>query len=601
MKYTNNYQMKNIGWLICAVFLFSFTACQKLDQQPEDTATGNAVFNTENGLALYANSFYDVLPTGNDLIRGDEMSDYGARSQVPDFLRAGAYGPQQSTGWDWDKLRNLNFFIANCNSPEISEPVKNNYIGLAKFFRAWFYFDKVKRFGNVPWISKPFNIDDPALFNGRDDRTLVMDSILADLNYACENISTTSDATRSLITKDVAYAFKSRVCLFEGTFRKYQTSYGLSGSANEWLEEAATAAETVIQGNQFSLNLAAGEDLSYRQLFISDAPVSQEIMLSAVMSASLNVLNDANWWWTSSTYGARLSLIRTFVNTYLNIDGTPFTDNPAYTTMTFMDEVKGRDKRLQQTIRMGDYKRVNGTKTEPAPPVFSYTYTGYQPIKWTVDDTYYDGGTRNTNSISIIRYAEVLLNYAEAKAELKTLSTSDWNKTIGALRRRAGIAGNTSSLPTQVDPYLQQNYFPEINDPILLEVRRERGIELALEGFRFYDIVRWHKGDLMEMTWNGFYVPTLNVPIDLNEDGVLDVCFYQQEPAERIKGVTYINVSSTISGGTNPQQLKNGTSGELTWLSNIPRIWEEKYYLYPIPRKEYLLNPNLGQNPGWEE
>ena len=601
-KHLNINQMNVAKWLFFIALLGVFTSCQKLDQQPEDTATGEAVFNSENGLALYANSFYDILPAANDIHRGDQMSDYGARSQVPDFLRAGAYGSRQSDGWeDWKDLRNVNFFIANCTSPLLSAEVKNNYIGLARFFRAWFYFDKVKRFGDVPWISKPFAIDDPGLFNGRDSRTVVMDSILADLNYACENITATNDPTRSLITKDVAYAFKSRVCLFEGTFRKYHVAYNLGGSANQWLQEAATAAEVVMQGGRFSLNTAGGEDLSYRQLFTSDAPVVQEIMLSAVMNASLNVLNDANWWWTSATYGARLSFIRTFVNTYLNIDGTPFTNKAGYATMTFTEEVKGRDKRLQQTIRMGDYKRLNGGKPEPAPPVFSYTYTGYQPIKWTVDNTSYDGGTRNTNSISMIRYAEVLLNYAEAKAELGSLSATDWNNTIGALRRRAGITGNTSSLPTQIDPYLQQNYFKEISDPILLEIRRERGIELALEGFRFYDIVRWHKGELMDMPWNGFYVPTLNTPLDLNEDGILDVCFFQQEPAQRIQGVTYVNVSPVISGGVNPQQLKNNTSGELTWLNNISRHWEEKHYLYPIPQKEYLLNPNIGQNPGWEE
>ena len=117
--------------------------------------------------------------------------------------------------------------------------------------------------------------------------------------------------------------------------------------------------------------------------------------------------NDANWWWTSATYGARVSLIRTFVNTYLNIDGTPFTDKPGYQTLTFMEEVKGRDKRLQQTIRMGNYTRTNGGAVEAAPPVFSYTYTGYMPIKWSLDDTYYDGGTRNINSISLMRYAEI--------------------------------------------------------------------------------------------------------------------------------------------------------------------------------------------------
>jgi hypothetical protein len=578
-----------------------FAGCEKLDQEPQASVTRDAVFGSEAGLQLYANSFYDGLPSANDIHRGDEMADYAARTQVPNFLNNGTFSARQSTGWDWSQLRNINFFIANNTNPAVPEATRRNYLGIARFFRAWFYFEKVKRFGDVPWINKPFDISDPNLYNGRDSRTLVMDSVLADLNYACANITTPADNSRSLITRQAAFAFKSRVCLFEGTFRKYHTRYNLGGTANQWLTEAASAANTVMTSGGFSLNTAGGPTLAYRQLFTSQAPVASEIILAAVADPALNIFNDANWWWTSATYGARVSLIRTFVNTYLNENGTPFTSRPGYQTLPFAQEVKGRDKRLQQTIRMGDYKRLNGGTPEAAPPVFSYTYTGYQPIKWTVDDTYPDGGTRNTNSISMIRYAEVLLNYAEAKAELGTLTDADWVRTIGALRQRAGITGNTSSKPTTVDPYLQTNYFPAISDPVLLEVRRERGIELALEGFRFYDLVRWHRGELMEMTWNGFYVPALNQPLDLNEDGKLDVAFYTTLPANRPAGVTYINVAPTTSGGgPNPQRLTNGTSGEITWLTTSPRKWDEKYYLYPIPENDRLINPELGQNPGWE-
>ena len=127
-----------------------------------------------------------------------------------------------------------------------------NYIGLARFFRAWFYFDKVKRFGDVPWINKAMEVDDPDLYAARDSRTLVMDSVLADLDFACEHITLTSDQTSSLITKYVAQAFKSRVCLFEGTFRKYHTEYGLKESANAWLNEAVKAAEDVIANSGFN-------------------------------------------------------------------------------------------------------------------------------------------------------------------------------------------------------------------------------------------------------------------------------------------------------------------------------------------------------------
>jgi hypothetical protein len=586
---------------------FFLVGCSELEQVPESTASKAAVFGSEKGLELYANSFYtpltgpdfSILPTANSIIRADEMADFSARTQVPDFLREGAYGPRQSSGWDWRALRNINYFIANVPNPAIAPDVQRHYIGLARFFRALFYFDKVKRFGDVPWINKPQDISDPTLYNGRDSRAMVMDSVLADLDFATQNIRTTSDNSRSLITKSVAYGFKSRVCLFEGTFRKYRTSYNLGSTADKWLNEAVNAADKVIKEGGFSLNEAGGTDKSYRQLFINKTPVSNEIMLSAVVDATLSVYNDANWWWTSATYGSRVSLIRTFVNTYLNIDGTPFTDKPGYQTMTFMDEVKNRDKRLQQTIRMGNYTRINGGAVEPGPPVFSYTYTGYMPIKWSLDDTYYDGGTRNDNSISIMRYAEILLNYAEAKTELGTLTNDDWAKTVGALRKRAGITSGLTTKPAVVDPYLKANYFPDIADPVLLEVRRERGIELALEGFRFYDIVRWNRGPLMDQVWNGFYVPALDKPLDLNEDGKNDVVFYKTKPATQLPGITYVNVAETVNGVANPQRLKNDTSGELTWLSNIPRKWDEKYYLYPIPENDRLLNPKIGQNPGW--
>jgi hypothetical protein len=596
--------MKNIFWFIVPVLIVMAGCSKKLNQEPESTATKSAVFGSEKGLSLYVNSFYDILPSANTIVRADEMCDYAARSGVPDFLTANGFGPAQSGGWDWGQLRNVNYFIENCTSPNVPDNVKKNYIALARFFRAWFYFDKVKRFGNVPWYNKAMDVNDPDLYKGRDARTLVMDSVLEDLNFACANITQT-DNSRSLITKNVAYAFKSRVCLFEGTFRKYHDvpnglAQGLGNTAAKWLTEAATAAQEVMDKGGFSLNTNGGNTQSYRQLFISKTPVVSEVILSNVCDATLSILNDANWYWTSATYGARLSFTRTFVNTYLKTDGTPFTSTAGYQTMPFAQEVKNRDKRLQQTIRMGDYKRINGGTSEPGPPVFSYTYTGYQPIKWCLDDTYYDGGTRNDNSISIIRYAEVLLNYAEAKAELGTLTDADWAKTIGALRGRAGITGGLTTKPAVADDYLKTNYFPAITDPALLEIRRERGIELAWEGLRFYDLVRWRLGELLTKPWNGFYVPAIDQPIDLNEDGKLDVCFVKTTPASPVAGVTYINVGPTLStGAPNPQRLSNDTYGELTWLNNINRVWQDKKYLYPIPQNDLNVNAALGQNVGW--
>ncbi len=587
---------KQYLWFVVLGLLLA--GCE-LEQIPVSTTSKSAVFGSESGLQLYAYSFYSILPQSNT--RQDAMSDYLAVKTVPSFVQENAFSATLSSGWDWGDLRNINYFLANNNDPNVPEAVRKNYKGIARFFRAYFYFNKVIRFGDVPWIGKPLDVADPELYGGRDPRTLVMDSVLADINYACENITLTNSTTRSMVTKWVAYAFKARMCLFEGTFRKYHTELGLSASAGTWLNDAAVAAKKVMDEGGYSLNTAGGLGSSYRAIFINASPLTNEVLLASVMDLSLNELHDANWYWTSGTYGDKASFIRTFINTYLKLDGTPFTDTPGYETMTFMDEVKDRDLRLKQTIRLGDYKRISGGVQIPGPPVFSYTFTGYQPIKWALDDMYYDTRDLNINSIALFRYAEVLLNYAEAKAELGTLTDEDWALTVGQLRARGGITSGLTAKPATIDPYLQSVYFPDITDPVILEVRRERGIELCLEGFRFNDILRWKHGELMEQEWNGFYVPALVTPMDLNEDGILDVAFYQgTKPSPAVSGVTYVDVSPTISGKVNQQLLKNDTYGELTWMNNISRKWEDKMYYYPIPQTDLITNPNLGQNPGWE-
>jgi hypothetical protein len=587
-------KLKYIFILFTAILL---VGCD-LEELPQATTSKGPIFGSESGLQLYTNSFYNMF-NGKNLHRADAMSDYLARKDTPAFITEGNYSAQVSTGWAWGDLRNINYFLVNCNDPKVPVAIRKNYIGIAKFFRAWFYFDKVKRFGDVPWIGKPLDVTDTELlYKGRDPRSMVMDSVLADLDYACQNITTASEGSRSLVTKYVAYAFKARVALHEGTFRKYHTNLGLQASADGLLNQAAVAAKKVIDEAGYKLYDGAGVDKSYRQVFINPAPIATEVMLSAVCDLALNNLNDGNWYWTSGTYGDKASFIRTFINTYLNIDGTPYTNNPAYKTMLFKDEVKGRDKRLTQTIRAGDYKRVSAGVLIPSPPLFSYTFTGYMPIKWALDDMYYDTRDLNINSVTIFRYAEVLLAYAEAKAELGTLTDADWALTIGALRKRAGITGGLTTRPTVVDTYLQSKYFPGITSPVILEVRRERGIELCLEGFRFDDIVRWKRGELMQMEWNGMYVPELNTPMDLNEDGILDVAFYKTLPT-KVAGVTYVEVSPLIAGKPNSQLLAGDTSGELTWLNNIPRKWTDRNYYYPIPTGDIITNPKLVQNPGW--
>ena len=601
---------RNISsWLLLAGVLTA--GCDSLEQNPVATSSKDAVFGSESGLALYTNSFYNWMPSANNVTQSESMSDYAARRDVPQFIRSGVYNARVSdltssgqyevvalggdVNWGWNTLRSINYFLVNNTDESVPERARNNYSGIARFFRAWFYFEKVKRYGDVPWIDTPLGVDDPALYGGRDSRAVVMDRILEDLDYAIANISATNEGSRTMITKDVALALKSRVALFEGTFRKYHPEFGLQASADRFLNESVNAAQVLIDSKRYSLYTGSGPTDSYRQVFIRDVPIAQEVLLTNVQSTTLAVRHQANWIFTSATTGVRFSFIRPFIHTYLNIDGTPFTDVAGYETKTFQEETKNRDLRLNQTIRVPGYRRLQSGAQVAAPPAFTYTYTGYQPIKWSTDDASMDGGSLNTNAIHLFRYAEVLLNYAEAKAELGTITDADWALTVGALRERAGITGGLATLPTVVDPYLQAVYFPDVASPVILEIRRDRGIELAMEGFRFYDIVRWARGPLMQMEWRGIYVPQANTNIDLDENGTPDVNFMAVNvpTAQRVAGVTYISVAGTDF------KLANGTSGEIVWRSDIPRQWEQKNYLYPIPEDDLLTNPALEQNPGW--
>ena len=589
--------MKTLYYYLSMVAaVISFTACD-LEEIPVDTATNQAIFGSTSGMELYTNSFYDILPnTDVGVFQGDDVSDLVARNGVDNFLAVGALSPVTSSGWSWSDLRNINYFIENAGKSTVAG--KEHYLGLAHFFRALFYFDKVRRFGDVPWIDKTIEVADSITLNGpRTSRFEVMDKVLADLNYAIGNITLTSDPSCTRITQNVARAYKTRICLYEASLRKYHTSYNMQGTADTWFQEVVNTANSITG---FALHKGATNDRSYRELFITRNPYTDETILAVALNASLQVFSSANRRFISPTYGNRPSLTRHFVNTYLNLDGAPFTNDPGYKTITFDEEVKNRDLRLKQTIRLGDYRRTENAVSVIAPPNFNQTVTGYQPIKWCYDERFpYDDESRNDNAHIIMRWAEVLLNKAEAMAELGTMTNADWAATIGALRERAGITGPTlTAMPASADPYLVDYYKGKFTDPVLLEVMRERAVELVFEGLRPDDLKRWHMGELFQdAPMNGMYVPALG-EYDLNGDGINDVVFYQgTKPAGSNPAIAFVDVSTSSAAGR--IQLSNGTSGEVIWNPGV-REWLDKKYLYPIPEADRTMNPALGQNPGWE-
>ena len=541
------------------------------------------------------------------------MHDHSAKTNIGTYEQ-GAYTTSTSTSWSWSSIRNVNYFILYNTDPAVPEAVRNNYTSIAKLFRAYLYYDKLVTYGRVPWIDKPLDPTDDDLYKTQDSRDVIIQHIMEDLDYAAENITVTGITPYSnTVNKWTALALKSRICLFEGTFRKYHangSTYGsqyLEGctiSANELLQAAADAALEVMNDGPYKLHTGTvyedGGRGAYRDLFISDNPVTEEVMLSITQNRDLSVLGEANWYYNSTSYGPHLSMTRSFAKTYLNADGSIYNEKNAAGYKSFAEETAGRDARMCQTIRGADYTRKDksGTFVRTAPDM-SLSLTGYQYTKYVMDDSGYDNGRTNDNDVPLMRFAEVLLNYAEAKAELGTITADDWTRTIGALRRRAGITGgDLDTLPTVVDTYLQQTFYPNVNSPVILEVRRERAIELILEGFRMNDLKRWACGsDWQTVPWDGVYIPGLDRPVDLNGDGTVDL--YVTADAEYQKTGQYKSVAMILNKEQKAYQVADDPNGGYVLGYELPRKWNDNMYVYPVPENVILKNDALKQNPGW--
>ena len=610
--------MKKKYIILGALFALStgFTACD-MDEEPQSSASVDMVFSSEKGLQTYAYSFYNVLPSRTSADHRVTTLDYGVKNSLSG-MEVGAYTVNTATTWDWTALRNINFFLENNTSSALSESIRNNYNGIARLFRARFYFDKLVQYGEVPWIDKVFNdSEDPDLYNPRNTRDVIIGHILDDLDYAYQNI-TEEDVTynSTIVNKWTAAGFKSRVCLFEAAWRKYHANDELDVArtgcsqytANDLYQLAANAAKEVIDKGPYKLYTAGayeGGRGAYRELFIADAAVTTEVMM-AVETDKVMGLGEQNWWYNSSTYGPHLCMSRKFAKTYLNSDGTPYNEkNADGSYKTFVQESQGRDLRFNQTVRAADYTRKNASGSyEPTAANFTgHTLTGYQLTKFVMDDVSYDDAATNDNDIPIMRYAEILLNYAEAKAELGQLTDADWALTVGALRARAGITGGTaqtgtlSTKPTSAEPYIAA-YYPTVSDPVLLELRREREIELSLEGFRLQDLKRWNACDLwVNDPWEGIFIPALNTPLDMNGDGTYDAYFYDTDV---IGDESYASIGVYVGTGKNNVLNVNPVQcGYLMKYNYAGRQWPQRQYLYPIPEVVIQLNPNLSQNPGW--
>ncbi|MCF8274672.1 MAG: RagB/SusD family nutrient uptake outer membrane protein [Flavobacteriaceae bacterium] len=577
--------MKNIiKLLILSVLL---VACNDdfLDRKPLSEIAPENSFQNAKDLEIYTNSFYNDLPGVAGIIESDKLSDNVLYNGVP-LEQSGTrlVSPTAGAGgWSWGNLRKINTFFEYYEQCD-DAAARKEYSGVASFFRAYFYYGKLKRFGDVPWYDQVIGSQDTELLlKPRDSRVFITDKIIEDLDRAIANLN--SDQSSDRVNIWTALALKSRVCLFEGTYRKYRNLAG----ADDLLTLAYQAAQRVMVEGPYELYTTGNPSKDYRDLFASTDAKGIEIMLARRYSSVLNVANSINYYFTSPTQ-EDVGLTKSIVDTYLMENGTAFTSQVSYDTKTFKEETTGRDKRLSQTIRTPGYTRIGGATA--LLPDFSASMSGYQIVKYVADESQ-DGNAAGFQDIPIFRFGEILLNFAEAKAELGTLTQADLDASIGLLRTRAGIPTlDLGTANTTPDPILQTRYanVTGANKGVILEIRRERRVELVMEGFRYDDLMRWKNGKLLETYFKGMYFSGLGA-FDLDGNNSSDLELYTGSP------VTNASQKLEIGGVIT---LSNGSSGNLLPFADRSKSFDEaRDYLYPIPSGDIQLNPNLEQNPNW--
>jgi len=485
--------------------------------------------------------------------------------------------PTSGGDWKWENIRDINYFLSNYSRCEDPFETYQQFVGEAYFFRASEYYDKLKSFGDVPWINKSLDDTSPELYAARDPRNEVADSIISDLDKAISLLMPLSKAPKNRVNKESAMLLKSSVALFEGTWEKYHagTVFGVEGATGEkFLRIAADAAKALIDEGTLSLYKTGNPSMDYFNLFNQvDYDKISEVIFWKRYNLEEKITH--NWQRYLPMSGGGTGLTRELIRSYLCTDGLPVETSGLYQgDLSLSDVIVNRDSRLHQTIWVyDDVRRVEQDGTEllftqtglDYPNAESVNTTGYQLKKGASTDWYMQENTSSgTTGHIVFRYAEALLNYAEARAELGELTQNDLDLSVNKLRSRVGMASmNLNALP--VDPSPEHAGVSNL----INEIRRERRVELACEGYRYDDIRRWAaagyliagKRPMGAYFESDKYKPTFKP--DLDENNYIDY-YVKAMPA--------------------------GYGFDIS-----------RDYLSPLPIDQLTLNTNLNQNPGWTE
>lgn len=565
-----------------------------LSTKPEDKVVPDSYFSNASSLDEWLNDCYNMLEgVGICYMDCDDIvslnpTDWFKRSLDP-----------STQSWSWGTLRRINYLLANSHFCKDENAVKK-YNAEARFFRAYFYIEKVKQYGDIMWYDTVIgSTENDKLYKARDSRMFVADRIFEDLDAAIEGLEDVDlNPQHTNITKWTALALKARYSLFEGSFVKYHDMdddperVSAQRTSEYYFNVCYDACDELIAEGKFSL-YNTGSD-PYRDLFFNAN--CNEVILSRYFGSGLyqRISNNVK------TKGAGLT--QRFVNHYLMADGSRIKDS--YLDADFFNVFKDRDPRMSMTVWGTGMKDYRGTDLDVTNDPFNLTVsTGYFPLKYIDEININDSET----PIILMRYGEILLDYAEAACELGVLDNADLNLTINALRSRGGMSADAKiTTSVSADPFLEKCYphivevnkSYDVNTAALLEIIRERTVELVMEGRRQWDIIRWGEGQAVDNTKNpihGVYIPGPGV-YDFRGDGLYKVDIYTSTEG------TGTNIKSHLKIGTDII-LSNGNSGHIVAFPSNQFVFNEsRDYLWPIPSKERaLVGAALTQNPNWDD
>lgn len=581
-----------------------------MERYPLDKVNDKIFWSSAIDLELYCNPFYHkyipghgkqwanaiVLPFGyteSPAVYGDMISDNMAPSNYSKTAAGKVERPPSagSGGWSWENIRGLNYFLVNYNRAKIDVKTKNIYAGEISLFKAWDYFNKIKGFGDVPWLTNPLESNSPELYKPRTPRVQVMDSVLMLLNQAILWLPEKGKEKADRLNKDIALHLKARICLHEGTFRKYHQIE----NALKFIQEAANASKTLIESGQYRISSTGNARSDYYNLFCQyDYSNNKEIILWKKYKENEFGHSTARFWDENSR--EKIGLQKNLIEEYLCDDGLPISTSKRYLGDDSLQvELANRDPRLIQTVcPPGNNYMFSQRKPWMQKPLLpgmdeNHCTTGYRVAKWWINDpTEWSRVLVGIQACPVFRYAETLLIYAEAMAELGLCDQNILDITINTLRDRVNMPHlRLTTIPS--DASLDEKYMRNcsyIPDPLLREIRRERRIELAVENFRFDDLMRWKAGKFLNEPVRGLKFQ-VNQYYQYNSNGDLIIENGNPKPHIVVGKDIYLDEKGYI----------------IPYFKTLPdneRSFDEsKDYYFPIPIEDIVLNPNLTQNPGW--